>query len=467
MSEQRVITKNLSPQARALLAELGAADGLPQPAAPIDDVRAVKPADDAPDIIAEVPVFLAPHNDAKAKAFVDMLGHIDDDGGAALVDEKAALAAAQRYRSEKRAAHIDFDDADTMSDMEAESLPPVPQPDPHPAYDELDLSPVSAPASGPDMAADDLADGVGADGVGADGVGADGAAKIDYDALLDDELFGDEIEEMEDAPRGLQGMFAKFKSGAGEVKKLIGVKNASTAYDAQSGASLLPFTIIRAVVLLLVAAVPPAVNLIVIQPQISDNSRKLTQIRGFEAQAVESKKAADKLARKLAALEQDARRRIDILMPNAQLENLFNRYTAALQEYDIALNRYNVSSLEDRNVVIGSRVQQASLVELDLEGRYDVYVDIRKIFVEQLKNVVVLNEVLAPQEDGVTLKINARMMVPTRRAYDSELDDPEKIKKRKEAAEKRRQEEARKAEEAKKAEEAEKAAAAGKAEAAK
>lgn len=428
MSEQQTANAKLSPAARALLAEMNRAPSAanadrPTVEATAADLRPTKLADP---VVAEVPVFLAPHIDPKAKAFAEMLGHIDDDAGAALVDEEAALKAAEKYRAEKRAAHIDFDDDDTMADMGAEKPPPLPQPISDAEEDEEEQAgEISAALEAPN---DDT---------------------VDFDDVLDDDLFGDEAFDIDVEEGGIKGFLARLRGSAGDVKKLIGVKNASAAYDAQSGASLLPFTIIRAVILLLVAAVPPAVNLIVIQPQISDNSRKLTQIRSFEAQAVESRNAADKLARKLAALEQDARRRIDILMPNSQLEALFNRYTSALQQYDIGLQRYNVSSLEERNVVVGSRVQQASLVEFNLEGRYDVYVDIRKIFVEQLKNVIVLNEVMVPQEDGATLSIDARLMVPTRRSYDDELDNPEKIAARKAAAEKKRQEEeARKAAEA-------------------
>ena len=187
-----------------------------------------------------------------------------------------------------------------------------------------------------------------------------------------------------------------------------------------------PFTIIRAIILVLVAAVPPAVNLAIIQPQISDNSRKLTQIRSFEAQMAENKKIADKLATRLSALEQDAKRRIDKLMPNEDLERLFNSYVAALQKYDIDLRGYNVSALGERKVIIGNRVQEASLVELDLAGRYDVYVDIRKIFIDQLKIATVVKETMVPQEDDMNLLIKASLMVPTKREYDAELDDPSK-----------------------------------------
>ena len=67
-----------------------------------------------------------------------------------------------------------------------------------------------------------------------------------------------------------------------------------------------------------------------------------------------------------------------------------------------------------------------SLVELDLVGRYDIYVDIRKIFVDQLKIATVVKETMIPQEGSPQLQIKASLMVPTKRDYDAELDDPAK-----------------------------------------
>jgi hypothetical protein len=80
--------------------------------------------------------------------------------------------------------------------------------------------------------------------------------------------------------------------------------------------------------------------------------------------------------------------------------------------------------MDDRKVVIGNRVQQTNLVELSLEGRYDVYVDIRKVFVDELKIASVLKETMDPQTGSPNLSIKASLMVPTKRDYDAELDDP-------------------------------------------
>ena len=388
--------KPLSPHARKLLAELsGGTQSLGETSAAGFDARLSHGLGSGlGDDMADAPVLLTPHSDRKADAFADLLGHIDDGGDTMLVDEKAALAVAEKYRSEKQAAQVAFDDDDLLDEF--------------------------APR---DEAGDDgLAAAMEGDALGAPQTLAD----AEIDAALGDDPFGD----MDDAAEAKAGRFAglmvRFRAGAGGVKKLVGVRNAAATYDAQSGSSLLPFTIIRAVILVLVAAVPPAVNLAIIQPQISDNSRKLTQIRGFEAQMAENKKIADNLATRLSALEQDAKRRIDRLMPNAELESLFNSYVAALQKYNIDLQGYNVSSMKDRKVIIGNRVQEASLVELDLVGRYDIYVDIRKIFVDQLKIATVVKETMTPQEGSPELQIKASLMVPTKRDYDAELDDPSK-----------------------------------------
>ena len=394
--EQEKPNKPLSSQARKLLAELsGGTQSLGETSAAgfnarLSDGLGIGLDDD----MAEAPVLFTPHSDSKADAFVDLLGHIEDGSDTMLADEGAALAVAEKYRSEKQAAQVTFNAGDLLDDFAA--------------TDEAGNDGFAiAKEDGALVASQTLTD-------------------AEIDAVLGENPFDDKDSATDPKARRFAGLISRFRAGAGGVKKLIGVRNAAAAYDAQSGSSLLPFTIIRAVILVLVAAVPPVVNLAIIQPQISDNSRKLTQIRGFEAQMSENKKIADNLAIRLSALEQDAKSRIDKLMPNTELESLFNSYVAALQKYNIDLQGYNVSSMSDRKVIVGNRVQEASLVELDLVGRYDIYVDIRKIFVDQLKIATVVKETMTPQDGSPELKIKTSMMVPTRRDYDAELDDPSK-----------------------------------------
>ncbi|MDA8524381.1 hypothetical protein N9L04_03135 [Alphaproteobacteria bacterium] len=388
----------LSADARRLLAEMSGAIE-PQNDA-LDMAALTQNMADADAHADAAPVLLTPHDDVKARAFADLLEHIDDSDGTIVVDDAAALEVAEKYRSEKQAAHTTFDTDDLLEEF----------------------TPSSSDAAA-NEGAQDAVDG---------GDGQVALTDAEIDAVLggdpfDEDGFGEDGFENDEKPTGrFGGLLSHFRAGAGGVTRLIGVRNAAAAYDAQSGASLLPYTIIRAIILVLVAAVPPAVNLAIIQPQISDNGRKLTQIRSFEAQMAENRKLADSMAVRLSALEQDAKRRIDKLMPNRELESLFNRYVAALQKYDIELQGYNLSAIDDRKVIIGNRVQQANLVELNLQGRYDVYVDIRKIFVDELKIASVLKETMNPQAGSPNLNIKASLMVPTKRDYDAELDDPAK-----------------------------------------
>lgn len=392
----------LSADARRLLAEMS---GAIEPQNDALDMAALTQnmadADADTDTHADAaPVLLTPHDDTKARAFADLLEHIDDSDGTIVVDDAAALEVAEKYCSEKQVAHTTFDTEDLLEEF----------------------TPSSSDAAVNEGAQDAVDAG--------DGQVALTDAEIDAvlggDPFDEDGFSEDGFEKDEKSAGRFGGLLSRFRAGAGGVTRLIGVRNAAAAYDAQSGASLLPYTIIRAIILVLVAAVPPAVNLTIIQPQISDNGRKLTQIRSFEAQMAENRKLADSMAVRLSALEQDAKRRIDKLMPNRELESLFNRYVAALQKYDIELQGYNLSAIDDRKVIIGNRVQQANLVELNLQGRYDVYVDIRKIFVDELKIASVLKETMNPQTGSPNLNIKASLMVPTKRDYDAELDDPAK-----------------------------------------
>ena len=102
-----------------------------------------------------------------------------------------------------------------------------------------------------------------------------------------------------------------------------------------------------------------------------------------------------------------------------------------MQKYNVEILSYNVASDKQRKVVVGERVQEASVVAMELVGRYDVYTEIRRVFVEQSQNIQVLNEVFDVVPGSLDLKIKAQFLVPTLRAYDAELDTAEPAKKEK------------------------------------
>lgn len=394
--------RTLSPEARALLAELQSPPLVPTPqnrdedfiAAFHDEAMAESP----------VPVMLAAaQDDPKAAAFADMLAHLDDESGQATVDEAAALRAAEKYRAER----------------EKTKTPAAPV-----MQSETDMAgegSIDAPLGLSDevLAAADEADAADADPL-------DDAMPDVSDALDDDEDFDFEIEE---TPGGIAGFFKRLSGGGRAVKRLVGVKDAAAAYNTQSGASLLPYTIIRAIVLVLVAAVPPIVNLAVIQPQISDNNRKITETLTFDARAKEDEKIADKLAASIGNVDKRTQILMQGMMEEEKLQPLVNHYVAALQRYGVALDSYNVTPDNTRKVIVGDMVQDAVMVEMDLVSRYDVYTEIRKIFATQANKVTVVDELFEAQPGSVDLKVVSRLMVPVKRGYDDEIDKAQEGKK--------------------------------------
>ena len=399
--------KNLSAEARALLLELEGGASISKKNAALAEAFHARP--EAPSDMGDVPVTLArPVNDTKAAAFAELLEHLDDEAGTPHGDVVKADKAAEKFRAERARPTAPL--ADEKGTPEANT------------DDMSEASELSADAAEP---AEPMVDSVG--------------ASMDGDIVLleeeefgpaDDEEFGPADDEddfdfdVDEKPAGLKGFFARLIGGGRAVKRLVGVKDASSAYNAQSGASLVPYTIIRAVVLVLVAAVPPAVNLIIIQPQISDNNRKITETLSYEAKSKEDEKQADKLAKTITKVERRSKALLGESMPEEKLQPLVNNYVAALQRYGVDLNSYNVVSEKSRKVIVGDQVQDTMVVELDLVSRYDIYTEIRKVFAQQAGKMTVLDETLATQPGSVDLKVFSRVMIPVQRDYDAELDKP-------------------------------------------
>lgn len=408
--------RHLSAEARALLAELQSPPLVPEPRQGDAAFIAAFHDDTSDDTIDEspIPVLLtAAYDDPKAAAFADMLTHLDDESGTPAIDEAAALRAAEKYKAEReKTASLSAPLMQSETDMATQAVFDVP-----PALSEAASDMV--PASGDGDA--EVNEGLTLDG----GAAPDAPEALETLDALDDDLDF----EIDETPGGLVGFFKRLSGGGRAVKRLVGVKDAAAAYDTQSGATLLPYTILRAIVLILVAAVPPIVNLAVIQPQISDNNRKITETLTFEARAKEDEKIADKLAASIGNVDKRTQILMQGLMEEEKLQPLVNHYVAALQRYGVALDSYNVTPDATRKVIVGDMVQDAVMVEMDLVSRYDVYTEIRKIFASQANKVTVVDELFEAQPGSVDLKVVSRLMVPVKRSYDAEVDKVQEGKK--------------------------------------
>jgi len=396
--------QNLSPLAQQLLREINGE----APAEMADmalsetahDAPSPLPGDDlgppTPHTARSVHTIERPVADRRAQAFAEMLNHLDDADVSSPVDDKAALAAAQRWQ-----AHLQSPDASHLDDMDA--------------LDDMDeMTALDDMAAGDDMP--------GAPMVSDDDDVVFGAVEIVGEADEDDADFDFDADDFddEDADEKSGGLWSRLRGAGSGVSRLVGFKNAAAAYDAQTGASLLPYTIIRTVVLVLVAAVPPAVNLLVIQPQISDNNRKLTEMRSFEAKAKEDQRVADGLAEKIIRGQKISQRLIQTLPPTSEFESLFNKYLAALQRYGMILNSYNVAPDAERTFVVGDKKLEANIVAIELEGRYDVYAEIRNVFAKESRLLKVVEERIQPVEGSLDLRITSKLLVPTRGVVENE-----------------------------------------------
>ena len=224
--------------------------------------------------------------------------------------------------------------------------------------------------------------------------------------------------EIEESPEeNMRGFWTRFGRGRAVLRR-VGFKNAAAAYQTQSSGSLLPFTIFRIVILVLVAVMPPTVNFLIIQPQIIDNTHKLNEINKFEAGAETDREIANNVAEKVIRAQKIGIKLVEGVLPTRNFEVLFNGYIDALQRYGMVLNSYNVSASPEQTIIFGDKNSdnkklQANIVTLELEGRYDVYTEIRSVFVAESKRVKLLSERFQPLEKSLNLRITSKILVPT------------------------------------------------------
>lgn len=393
----------LSDEARALFAELNdETDTEPAVYNTATEEATAMPQQMADMAPVDLPV--APINDPRAGQFISLLEHLDDEATPpddVAFDENSAIEAAQQWRKARAAEPADIrpENYEATTGADAARIAGDANNDADNMAEQNDVEDMNLLLADADMPARPV----------------DGDADDGFD-LLDDDFDESIFDEDEDGKKtGLKGgFFSRFRGKSAGVRSLIGFKDAGAAYNAQSGRSLLPFTIIRSVVLLLVAAVPPLVNLLIIQPQISDNNRKLTELRKFEADAQESQKIAARIANQVIREQKTAKTLFASLAGTEEFEPLIAAYIDALQRYDIDLRSYNVAVDENRRVVFGNMQAEANIVELELRGRYDVYHEIRRVFVEESKLVTVLQEKLEAVPGEVELKITSKLLVPSK-----------------------------------------------------
>jgi hypothetical protein len=207
---------------------------------------------------------------------------------------------------------------------------------------------------------------------------------------------------------------ARFGWVEGDVRVVQGVKDTNSAYERQANGLRLPATIIRVFILLLIAAPLPFVNHSFNQSLISDNNYKFSEMQKLKAQALADKRAAIKLDKQIVRAQQIGARSVGNLLLLEDFETLFAAYLAAFERFGIVVNSYNISTNEDRGVTTPNGRVIANFVEIDLVGRYEIYAEIRRVFAEESRQIIVVEETMSARPQVLELNISSKLIVPTK-----------------------------------------------------
>ncbi|MGC6475403.1 MAG: hypothetical protein ACON41_02025 [Parvibaculales bacterium] len=196
------------------------------------------------------------------------------------------------------------------------------------------------------------------------------------------------------------------------LKTYIGLKNVRQAFERQTSKSPLGMTVLLVLCLMLVAAFPPIINLAYIQPNITKNNQKLSQIANFKAQVDAKKRDSAIQLNKIKKLEKN----LGGYAVNVKGQAEFDLLSAA---FLTALERYNVKILSNQTAIdetlttklADGKIIEGMVFDLGLQTRFDIYRNIRNIFMEQMGSVTVLEEKITAMPGSNELDIKLKMAV--------------------------------------------------------
>jgi len=196
----------------------------------------------------------------------------------------------------------------------------------------------------------------------------------------------------------------------GKLKTIMAVKHVRKTFEQQSSSSPLLKTMSLIFALLLVAALPPAVNLFYIQPIITDNNSKLSEISLFKSQTIKDTRQADKLLVQLKSTERNMRNLATKFSKQSEFESLYNNFLAALERYNVKIIKKNSTIDKVHGFTIGTDKKiEIKIIDLEVETRFDIYRAIREIFIKEASSVTILEERIIASLNNANLKINLKL----------------------------------------------------------
>ena len=250
------------------------------------------------------------------------------------------------------------------------------------------------------------------------------------DALPDFATRSDEDEEVGNNTHGADNNFSpvshleqlKLRLAAGinkiKVGQASGVADSDAPdvvrkiFEAETSSSPILKTAVFAFVLLLVAALPPILNLNYIQPTISENNRKADEIKIFQGQIAQNNRRSGDLLSQIKLLEKRSENIAGTLVDRERFEFLLQRFLAEFERFGVEIISVNNDVDAESKFIVGNNLPVlVNTVTVELESRFEIYQSLRKEFIDEIKNVAIIEESLIANQDTNLLNISLKMAI--------------------------------------------------------
>ena len=250
------------------------------------------------------------------------------------------------------------------------------------------------------------------------------------DALPDFATRSDEDEEVGNNTHGADNNFSpvshleqlKLRLAAG-INKIKGGQASGVAdsdapdvvrkiFEAETSSSPILKTAVFAFVLLLVAALPPILNLNYIQPTISENNRKADEIKIFQGQIAQNNRRSGDLLSQIKLLEKRSENIAGTLVDRERFEFLLQRFLAEFERFGVEIISVNNDVDAESKFIVGNNLPVlVNTVTVQLESRFEIYQSLRKEFIDEIKNVAIIEESLIAKQDTNLLSVSLKMAI--------------------------------------------------------
>lgn len=201
--------------------------------------------------------------------------------------------------------------------------------------------------------------------------------------------------------------------------RFMGQKNAAHAWGIQTTKDGAVQVILVTCLLLGLIFAAPLVHVLMLTPQLAENAHKLEEIKKFQNSANADAAEAQALLRRVRRAQKLSGQFATHLLLSTQHDTLLQSYLAALERFGITVNMFDVRRDNDASPELPNAAIRVQIVTLELQGQFDIYRDIRNIFMAEARHVTVLEEHVASIAQTQDVHVKSRLMLAARERKES------------------------------------------------